>query len=178
MTHAGSAEPSEAAWARFGRLAVLAEDGLRARIEHPAGKVAHELSLEQRLREVIREELGPLLARLDKIERAVGVKPPSLNVSAPSATSAPHMVEAGQYGPGLPARRMTRAEFLASLPPIEPDRWVTTIAAAEKLGVRPRTMEHWRRQGRGPSFRRVGRVVRYDMRELEQISSGRIEGAP
>ena len=40
-------------------------------------------------------------------------------------------------------------------------------AAAEYLGVKPRTLEKWRRVGGGPPFFKLGRVVVYDLSELE-----------
>jgi len=33
--------------------------------------------------------------------------------------------------------------------------------AAEILGLRPGTLEIWRLQGKGPIFRKIGRLVRY-----------------
>lgn len=38
---------------------------------------------------------------------------------------------------------------------------LTTAELAEILRVRVNTLEHWRSQGRGPDFVRVGRSVRY-----------------
>ena len=38
--------------------------------------------------------------------------------------------------------------------------------AAEVLAVRPRTLETWRCRGGGPPFVRVGRGVRYRLRDL------------
>ncbi|HSL83242.1 MAG TPA: helix-turn-helix domain-containing protein [Thermoanaerobaculia bacterium] len=40
--------------------------------------------------------------------------------------------------------------------------------AAEALAVPPRTLERWRYQGGGPPFVRVGRHVRYRLRDLCQ----------
>lgn len=46
-------------------------------------------------------------------------------------------------------------------------RYLTTAAAAEVLGVSPRTMEGWRIKGRGPKCYRVGnRLVRYRREDL------------
>lgn len=45
---------------------------------------------------------------------------------------------------------------------------LTTRAAAEFLGVSPRTLEDWRCDGGGPIFHKVGkRLVRYDVASLE-----------
>jgi len=40
-------------------------------------------------------------------------------------------------------------------------RLVTTPQAAEILGVKPNTLEGWRIRGEGPSFRKIGRLVKY-----------------
>jgi len=51
------------------------------------------------------------------------------------------------------------------------DRHVNTVAAAEFLGLSPRTLEKWRVVGGGPRFRRLGRrLVRYAVRDLEQFA--------
>lgn len=39
--------------------------------------------------------------------------------------------------------------------------YMTTDQAAELLGVSPRTLEDWRYRGCGPSYRKLGRSVRY-----------------
>lgn len=39
--------------------------------------------------------------------------------------------------------------------------------AAEALAVPPRTLEGWRTRGGGPPFVRIGRHVRYRLRDLE-----------
>lgn len=136
--------------------------------------------IESIIRTVIREELRPIVAALDEMVNNLRLKPAVESSSTagtrhamqgPSGPRAePDMIEADQFGPGLPPQRMTRAEFVASLPPIEPDRWISTAQAAEILGVRPRTMEHWRRQGKGPQFRRIGRLVKYDAREIHRMT--------
>jgi hypothetical protein len=40
------------------------------------------------------------------------------------------------------------------------------VQAARFLTVNPRTMEGWRYKGEGPRFIRVGRAVRYRLRDL------------
>lgn len=45
-------------------------------------------------------------------------------------------------------------------------KFFDTAAAAEILGVRPNTLERWRWQGVGPSYRKFGKLVRYDERDL------------
>lgn len=64
------------------------------------------------------------------------------------------------------------------------------IAAGEYLGgedspVRPRTLQRWRLEGRGPKYIKVGRLVRYPRDELDaflvanlrQSTSEQAEGA-
>ena len=43
--------------------------------------------------------------------------------------------------------------------------------AARFLGVRPQTLACWRLYGKGPSFAKIGRLVRYDRRILEECVS-------
>ncbi len=38
---------------------------------------------------------------------------------------------------------------------------ITTPEAAEILGVQPNTMERWRLIGEGPTYRKIGRLVKY-----------------
>ena len=45
---------------------------------------------------------------------------------------------------------------------------LTQQKVAEILGIRAATLEKWRVSGRGPRFRKVGALVRYDQRDLEQ----------
>ena len=46
-------------------------------------------------------------------------------------------------------------------------RQIDTGAAAEYLGVPAATLAYWRSKGRGPSWSRMGKHVRYDERDLE-----------
>lgn len=46
---------------------------------------------------------------------------------------------------------------------------VTTPRAAELLGVSPKTVEDWRLKGRGPRFIRLGKAIRYSMKDLEDF---------
>lgn len=43
----------------------------------------------------------------------------------------------------------------------QPLNLLTNFQVAELLNLRPNTLEIWRVQGRGPSFRKIGRIVRY-----------------
>jgi excisionase family DNA binding protein len=45
---------------------------------------------------------------------------------------------------------------------------LTTAAAAERLELSVRTLEKWRYERRGPTYRRMGRTVRYDTDDLDR----------
>jgi len=45
-------------------------------------------------------------------------------------------------------------------------QFITTPQAATFLGLKPTTLEIWRCQGRGPSFKKFGRAVRYSVEDL------------
>lgn len=44
---------------------------------------------------------------------------------------------------------------------------LSTPKAAEYMGLSHRTLETWRRDGKGPRYRKVGRLVRYDPTDLD-----------
>lgn len=45
---------------------------------------------------------------------------------------------------------------------------VATPAAAEYLGnLKPNTLEIWRTQGTGPAYKKIGRLVRYSLEDLD-----------
>ena len=45
---------------------------------------------------------------------------------------------------------------------------VTTQQAAEYLGnLKPNTLEIWRSQGVGPAYKKIGRLVRYSLDDLD-----------
>lgn len=44
-------------------------------------------------------------------------------------------------------------------------------AAARRLGLARQTLARWRCEGRGPRFYKLGRAVRYGLRELEEFES-------
>ena len=50
---------------------------------------------------------------------------------------------------------------------------VDTTAAAAYIGVSPRTLHTWRSEGRGPSYIRAGRCIRYRLRDLETYLDAR-----
>lgn len=45
--------------------------------------------------------------------------------------------------------------------------WMTTENAAAYLSVSPGTMHNWRSKGAGPTYRTVGRIVRYHRDDLD-----------
>ena len=47
------------------------------------------------------------------------------------------------------------------------DKLLDTNAAASVLGVRPGTLSTWRWRGCGPTYRKVGGLVKYAMQDLE-----------
>ena len=49
------------------------------------------------------------------------------------------------------------------------DGMLSTRDAARVLGVRPRTLEHWRSIATGPTYSKIGRAVRYSRGALEQF---------
>ena len=51
-------------------------------------------------------------------------------------------------------------------PPGPADEYLTTDEAAKRLKRSPKVLEYWRSVGRGPSFYRQGRVVRYLLSEV------------
>lgn len=44
---------------------------------------------------------------------------------------------------------------------------LSTPRAAEYMGLSNRTLEEWRRHGKGPRHMKVGRLVRYDPADLD-----------
>lgn len=48
------------------------------------------------------------------------------------------------------------------------DELLKTRDAARMLGVRPRTLEFWRRVNKGPTYCRIGRAVRYSRSALQR----------
>lgn len=52
---------------------------------------------------------------------------------------------------------------------------LTNDQVAERLGIKPATLEQWRIYGRSPAFIKVGRNVRYDERDVEAwINANRV----
>jgi predicted site-specific integrase-resolvase len=56
------------------------------------------------------------------------------------------------------------------------DRFVNDVEAAKILSVSPQTLRNWRHIGRGPSYTKRGRMVRYQIQSLlAYMEGGRIE---
>jgi len=49
---------------------------------------------------------------------------------------------------------------------------LTTAQAAARLGLGKHTLEIWRMRGQGPAFRKFGRLVRYEVADLEAFIAG------
>ena len=63
---------------------------------------------------------------------------------------------------------------LSALIPIHPSALATEAQAAELLNVSVRTLQAWRQRGGGPAFIRLAnRLVRYEVREIEEFIKGR-----
>ena len=52
-------------------------------------------------------------------------------------------------------------------------RHLKTAEAARLLGLSPRTLERWRATGAGPSYRKLGRAVRYQISDLKSFAATR-----
>ena len=47
------------------------------------------------------------------------------------------------------------------------NRLLSTQDLADRLGVPNETLSQWRRQGKGPCFIQIGRMIRYSVHEVE-----------
>ncbi|MCA9501881.1 MAG: helix-turn-helix domain-containing protein [Spirochaetaceae bacterium] len=58
------------------------------------------------------------------------------------------------------------------------DSPLTETQAAERVGIKPGTLAHWRSAGTGPPYVKVGGRVRYLTRDLDDwLDSRRVEPA-
>src|SRR5262245_7028998 len=92
-------------------------------------------------------------ASLESSVESIGVVTPApvVEIASPTRTRTP--------------RRQREAKRAAPVAPNE-DRRLTVEDAAEILSVSVKTLEAWRRLGKGPEFVKLGRSVRYTMRAL------------
>ncbi|WP_114856462.1 helix-turn-helix domain-containing protein [Brachybacterium sp. YJGR34] len=65
-----------------------------------------------------------------------------------------------------------------STTPTRPARLLTSDDLAELLGVELRTIERWRKSGKGPPFMLFGRTVRYHPTRVQQWMVSREQGGP
>jgi hypothetical protein len=91
--------------------------------------------------------------------RERSVRPPALILAAPAKRSAPKK-----------AKKVVR-QFASVLG--REDQRLTVEEAAQVLCVSVKTLEAWRRLGKGPMFVKLGRSVRYTMRDLDQFTAER-----
>lgn len=58
--------------------------------------------------------------------------------------------------------------MIANAPaPVDPGQMLTTLQAAERLGLTTSALEAWRVKGGGPPFAKLGSAVRYRLGDLE-----------
>lgn len=55
-----------------------------------------------------------------------------------------------------------------------PQKNLTTVEAAAYLGLSPGTLEVWRSLGKGPRYRKFGRRVLYEIKDLDAYSASRV----
>ena len=53
------------------------------------------------------------------------------------------------------------------------ERLLVTKEAARRLGLSPQTLARWRVQGKGPTFLKIGRSVRYEPHAIDAFIAGR-----
>ncbi len=91
-------------------------------------------------------------------------------ITAPASRTA--VVKTARPAPApapLPKRIAKRTPQVV---PLE-DRRLTVEETAELLSVSVKTLEAWRRLGKGPEFVKLGRAVRYTMRALDAFTRAR-----
>lgn len=44
---------------------------------------------------------------------------------------------------------------------------LTSVQLAERWALHPGTLAHWRTQGEGPPYKKVGRRILYDLKDVE-----------
>ena len=62
--------------------------------------------------------------------------------------------------------------------PARTARLLTTDDLAGMVGVEPRTIERWRKDGSGPPFMLFGRTIRYHPARVQAWMLAREQGAP
>ncbi|WP_429649227.1 helix-turn-helix transcriptional regulator [Skermanella aerolata] len=52
---------------------------------------------------------------------------------------------------------------------------ITPLELAERLKVKPRTLQDWRSSGKGPQFVRAGRAIRYRQSDIDAWLQSQVE---
>ncbi len=47
------------------------------------------------------------------------------------------------------------------------EKWLTPSQASQQLGIAEQTLQNFRCQGRGPVYSKIGRVIRYNVVDLD-----------
>jgi hypothetical protein len=102
-------------------------------------------------------------AKVPSIEQRARTEPPK--------TAAPIAEVVKTTRPALPRLKPVRARVPTPVGP--EDRRLTVDEAADVLAVSVKTLEAWRRLGKGPVFVKLGRSVRYTMRALDDFTRDR-----
>ena len=50
---------------------------------------------------------------------------------------------------------------------------VSDLKACEVLGLKAQTLRNWRHQRKGPPYIKLGRAIRYDLRDLRKFAEKR-----
>ena len=104
-------------------------------------------------------QLSFLFAEATPLVRLVPGAPPKRELPKPSAVVR------------KPRPKPEKAVLRRPTPIIgQEDRRLTVEEAAQVLCVSVKTLEAWRRLGKGPVFVKLGRAVRYTMRALDQFT--------
>ena len=74
------------------------------------------------------------------------------------------------------AKAAIKAVQLVLADPPAPKRFLSTKEASQYLGLSTDVLQLWRSQGRGPSYRRICRNIRYDIRVLDSWMCGLTPG--
>ena len=53
-------------------------------------------------------------------------------------------------------------------------QWFDTQSLADELEVSPRTIEVWRLKGEGPTYTKIGRLVRYRREDVQEWLDSRV----
>ena len=72
-------------------------------------------------------------------------------------------------------RALLRRPLLATRSLSTADTFSASVALLKMLGRHPRTLQRWRKKGKGPAFTKIGRKVFYELNDLQEwIDRGKI----